>query len=217
MATTFGDIKGFVLELLQKNASYQGFYTDTKLKNAIQEAFDFISIDMGQCGEGWLKTITLIDYLAVSHTVDLPAGVMYIEDVRWKVGDRFVPLTYDPKQGESQTTSTADTVQSPSTYRLIGQKIYLDPAPSDVGTGMCQLEYVRYAATYANDATNVDADFDRAMFWFIRYKAASCLVSSNFRSAPPPWSSIEADWYAQVTKVIAKRVRNTKYVRNFDE
>jgi hypothetical protein len=216
MATTFGDIKGFVLELLQKNASYQGFYTDTKLKNAIQEAVDFIGVDMGLCGEGWLKTITAIDYLAVSHTVDLPSGVMYIEDVRWKVGDRYVPLSYDPRQGDSQTTSTADTIQSPSTYRLIGQKLYLDPAPSDVGTGMCQVEYVRYPATYVNDATNVDADFDRAMFWFIRYKAASCLITSNGRSNPP-WAGIEADWYSQVTKVIAKRVRNTKYVRNFDE
>jgi hypothetical protein len=215
MATTFGNLKDFVLDLLQKNVGYQGFYTDTKLKNAVQESLDFIAIDMGIAGEGWLKTITPIDYpTAGVKSIALPSDCMFLEEVRWLVGDTYVPLPYDSAQAYNQNGPTAGNTQTPSRYRLVGMNLYFDPPSDTTGDDLIQLEYIRYPAVYATDATTVDADFSRAMFWYLRYKAASVLVAQNGRQNPP-WAPIEIDWYRQFIKACDKRVKSTQYVRDF--
>jgi hypothetical protein len=209
---TLADIKESVLELVQKNPSYQGFFTDKKMGNMINEALDYISVNMFEAGEGWLREIRYLDWTANSRVLQIPSDVAIINNVRWKTGNTYNVLKYDIADTSAQQEKGTGT-GIPTVYRIIQGKFYVNPEPADGGTAQVELEFSRYPTLLVSSQQTVQSDFDRAMLHWLKYYVANTLISSAGKEAP--FAKNEAQWYSQMEKVIILRNRVKKVVEDF--
>lgn len=209
---TLADIKKSILELVQKNPSYQGFFTDSKMEMMINEALDYISVNMFEAGEGWLREIRYLDWSPNSRVLQIPSDVAIINNVRWLVGDVYYVLKYDVADTSAQAQKGSGT-GIPTTYRIIQNKFFLNPEPSDSGTGQIELEFSRYPTILVSSQQTVQADFDRAMLHWLKYYVSNTLIASAGKETP--FAKNEAQWYSQMEKVISLRNRVKKTVEDF--
>ena len=93
-----GELKARVLRFLNKTDRVRGFYSDGKLDDAIQEALDYVAVEMFQAGEGWLTKPFYFDTVAGQVSVTLPANIALIREVRYKVGDTYYPMLFDQQE-----------------------------------------------------------------------------------------------------------------------
>jgi hypothetical protein len=211
---TLAEIKANILEKVNKSPNYQGYFTDAKIKAMVNEALDYVAVDMFEAGEGWLREIRYLDWQANTRVLEIPSDVAIINNIRWKVGDTYYPLKFDIAETSVQAVKgTGNTV--PTAYRIVQNKIYLNPEPSDSGTAQIEIEFSRYPDRLLSLQQKVMADFDNAMLHWISYYCVNTLISGA--GGQPPYRQNEAQWYSQMTKVINLRNRVKKTVQDFGE
>ncbi len=223
MRTIYGDDprraqgQGFAIRGLgQEYSKYTGSYDPATIDDAIEEARDFVAVEMFDADEGWLTNIRFLDTVANQFIVKIPAGVAMIEGVRYKVGDVYMPMLYDSQSMQPQYDVSAGPVQYPYTYKLMGDSIYFNPPLAEGGVGYLQLDCMEYPKVMQDDGDFMEAQFDKAMEHFIKYKTASILAAGVEKFATP-WATLEADCYKQMKTIIVKRNRQSQPIRDFGD
>ena len=209
---TMAEIKKSILLLVQKNPGYQGYFTDEKMTEHINEALDYIAVDMFQVGEGWLREIRYLDWVAGSRTILIPQDVAIINNVRWKQGDVFYPLMYDPADYTSQAVK-GNATGVPTVYRIIQNKLFMNPEPSDFGSAQVELEFSRYPARLVSDFQETMPDFDNSMLHYLKYFVANTLLPPTAQNTK--FTDNEKIWYTQMSKIVTMRNRVKKVIGDF--
>lgn len=213
MAVAFSTLKADVLQLLSKENTYQGFYSDDQIKYAVNDSLDYVYAHMMFNGEGWIQTIAALNTVAATEEVALPSGCVVIHAVRYKHGDVFVPLTYDDDFDRLQYPDTVNVVY-PTTYRIVANNIYLNPIPSVVGTGLLQLEYSAFPSSLSDPSDTAAAEITRGLQRFVTYRAASVCLTTTDR-AQSPWKEYEVQWWAYLQEIMSKRIRAPQTIKSF--
>ena len=213
--TTRLTIKGKVLRIINKSSTYAGFHTDAHVNDVIQDAIDHIASQSFMAGEGWFKTIGYLDTVALVPTVTLPDGCVVIDDIRYKVNNTYISIPFGDGDNVPQDASGTALQQYPTYVRLVGNTLYFNPLPSEVGTSYIQIEYYGFPTELVADGTSLSAQFDRSMERYITWRAASQLMAMAGRPNRD-WERYENEWLFNVQQVLAKRTRQTMYVGNFD-
>lgn len=182
------------------------------MTECINEAFDFASVDMFQAGEGWLREIRYIDWPANSRTLPIPPDVAIINNIRWLNGDTYYPLKYDVADATIQTAVGAAGAE-PTAYRIVQNKIYLNPAPSSSGARKIELEFSRYPTRLLSGQQNIMPDFDNSVCHWLKYYVAMTLMPPG--SSNPKYKENEAIWFGQMQKIISLRNRVKKVIQDF--
>jgi hypothetical protein len=211
---TYAEIKKSILLLVQKNPTYQGYFTDEKMNEAINEGFDYMSVDMFAAGEGWLREIRYLDWVADSRVLPIPEDVAIINAVRWKNGDVYYPLKWDSADTTLQSVKGEGSGE-PSSFRIVQNKIYLNPQPSSFGTAQIELEFSRYPKRLVSDQQTTMPDFDNAMIHWLKYYVADTLIAGSGKEVP--YQRNEAMWYEQMRKIIELRNRTKQVVADFGD
>lgn len=214
MTTTRGELKGQILRIVQKDGGYQGFYTDEKLNDAIQDCFDHIAIEMIRAGWGWVTKIEVMDNASGQVAVALKPYMTVIQEVRYKIANRFVPMTYDDATETSQFTVESGVVQWPTRYRIVDGMLYFNPPPAEGGTGFIQVEYQTYPQALVGDTQNLPPEFDRCMVNYVKWRSASQL-SASVGKAMPEWARSEGEWKQNMLDIVNKRIKAPIYYREF--
>lgn len=215
MAYTLAQVKNEVLQLLQKDSTYQGFYTDSKIFSAVNDSFLFLAGKMSLQGQGWLKQTAYITTMVGVSSYTLPANISTIRSIRYLTGTTYIPLEYRDTLGDAFTTISSPS-QYPDSYTISGNQIVFNPAPGTVGTNFIQIETVGYPAILSSLADEVGAQFDESSVRFVVYRAASVLVAA-LGEAPPAWKEYEAQWYGLCESLIARRNSGPRFVREWYE
>jgi hypothetical protein len=212
MVVAYNDIKTDVLELLSKDNTYQGFYTDSKISFAINDSLDYVFANMMFNGEGWLTTTTTLNTVANTETVALPTGCVVVHQVWYKVGDTWVPLTYDTNVDKTQFTTTTQ-VPYPVSFSVEGVNLFFNPVPSNVGTGTIRIKYSAFPALLAANAST-DAQITRGLRRFVAYRSASvCLTTTD--NSQSPWKEYEIQWWQYLQDLLSKRVKSPQFIQSF--
>ena len=216
MAIAVGELERDVLHVLQKAPGNAGYYTEDKLRVAVQECFDFVATLMFDAEYGgWVDDIRYITTTDGDAVVALPADLAQIKVIRYKVNGAYIPLVYDKEEKAAQTDPSAgSTGNHVIRYRLVGSQIYFNPALYEGGTDYLQIEGAYYPERLISKLDKLSSIWNPAFRNFIKYRSASILVSHK-RDYSPPWSRFEKEWALQVTKLIGKRVNTTGTIAEF--
>jgi hypothetical protein len=214
MALTLTQLRAKVRNLLNRLDSYTGFYTDAKTDDALNESLDYVSARMMQEGEGWQQVVGFLSTTSGVASYALPSACSIITAVRYLYGDMYVPLIYDDQSSTSQTSSTSQLSQYPSTFRIVGNSIYFNPVPASVGTNYLQLEYTAYPAELVSGSDTLGLEFDRALARYVVYRAAGILLAQTGK-AQPDWALYEQQWYSMMETIISKRTRLDTHIGMF--
>lgn len=215
MSLTRGEIAGRILRLVNKTASYPGFYTPAKIDDAIEEALDFIAVDMFIAGEGWQDKIKYLAASAGQVTIPLTADIAMIKEVRFLYGGEYLPMTYDDMSRQSQLDTSQGTAYGyTGRYRVVDNQLYFNPPLSEGGEKYIQLEYTTFPKRMSDDNDVVEAHFFKPFLHWVVYWACSRLVS-GVGKADPDWATQEGAWYTKIKMVIEKRNMQTTVMREF--
>lgn len=215
MSISRADLKARVLRILNRSSTYKGAYTDDKMNDAIEDCMDFISVDMAIENEGWNSAFYYADTAVGDRTVNIPDDFMLINEVRYRVGDEYIPLRYDQDRGAVLAAGDSGYTQYPSRYRVVDNQIYFNPALSTGGEEYLQIEYTRYPDEIFSDLEEIPTHFDNAMLHFMKFRAASYLASTVGKFNKE-WNGFEHQWYNQVIRIVAKRNNTEQFVREFE-
>jgi hypothetical protein len=215
MSVTRGEISAAVLRILQKNAGYQGFYTPDKIADAIQDSVDHVSVEMMMDGEGWLRRIEYLETYPNKSNIPLPPHIAIIDEVRYLVGNRYIPLTYDDATMSAQFGADAGVSQFPSRYRIIDNNLYFNPTPAEVGPNYIQLECACFPQRLVSDGQVLNPQFNVAMTNYIKWRCASMLAASAGKPVSE-WKQYEAEWHQNMLNMVQKRNRTPTFVREFN-
>ena len=213
--TTLADLSTRILNILSKDSSsFTGYYTQSKVTDAINDGLDFIAASMMQAGEGWLQSLALLNTVAGVSTVALPSDCAIINEVRYLVNDTYVCLTYDDDSQRNQATVTG-IIPYPMTYRLLGNSISFNPVPGVTGTGTIQLDYAAYTPELAMQTDLLNGQFSRGLLNYVKWRAASQLVSQT-GEGNRAWEKFEQEWYGKMKEITSKRIRAPQTIKPFE-
>lgn len=215
MSQSRGQLRGRVLRYLNKTSAVSGFYAADKVNDAIQMALNHVAVHMFQAGDGWLTDLIFIDTQAGQVSIDLPARVALIREIRYKVGDRYVPMAYNDQDGQASGINSGDNQQA-YCYRLLGRKIVFDPQLSDGGEKFLQIEAVYYPQILTDDSDMIDMQFDAAMTDWIMFKVCS-ILSGSIEKTVRAWAKDEDEaWQAMMTVVTRRLLKSTPIREGWD-
>ena len=215
VALSLASLRTRVLNILQKQASYSGFYTPEKCNQAINECMDYIaSRMMHEMGNGWMQSLDYITTVAATESYALPAGTALVREVRYLVGATYVPLTPVEATDEAWIAPAGGSQMVPSRYELIGGNIVFNPAPSVVGTNYVQLKVTKFPTELTADGDTLVTQFSRALEGYLVYRAASLLVM-GVGNPSPEWQRIESEWYGVMEQMITGRIKKPKFIKGF--
>ncbi len=214
MALSLASLKTKILNILQKETSYQGFYTDSKLEQGINESMDYIAARaMHEMGEGWFQELTYITTTAATASYALPSGTALVREVRYLSGDVYIPLR--PIEAVDEAWLPTDVqVAFPWRYELIGGSIVFNPVPSIVGTNYLQLKVTKFPTALATGTDTLPTQFTNALEWYLIYRTASLLVMA-VGNPSPEWQQKEGEWYNVMESMITARIKKPKFVKDF--
>lgn len=212
---TRGELKGKILRVFNKTPRFQGAYSDAKIADAVEEAMDFIAVEMFLNDEGWLTKLVMLDTVANQISVDLPPTVAMIKEVRILCGDRYSVVTYDAANDADQTTSAAGGPQNGLSYRLIDNALYFNPPLTEGAVNGIQIEHMSYPRRLQDDNEFLESQFDYSMQHFLKYRAASILAATTEKMMVS-WSSLEANWYDKMQAIVVKRNQQSQPIRDFE-
>lgn len=207
-------VKYEMYQVLNKSPATPGFYTGAKVNSAIQQAIDLVAAEMFEADEGFLKKLGYIDIPANAATVPIPPHMCMIEELRYLVGNVYIPLAYDSQWQAPQWSITSGATQLPATYKIIDNKFFFSPALGVGGSNYLQVEYQSYPSIIRSDSQKMDPQFDRAMFWYIVYRSCS-IVSSAMGNARKAWAVEEGLWQQKMINLVAKRTSGTTTMGEF--
>lgn len=211
MTISRGELKGTVLRFLNKTAAVRGFYDDAKMNDAIQEALDFVAIEMFTAGDGWLTKMLYFDTSANFSSLTLPANVALIREVRYKVGDIYYVVHYDDQENQPSTIGSGEN-QRAWRYRLLGRDMVFDPQLAEGGPRNLQVEVVHYPAMIASDSDLIEPQFDRSLTHYLKYRVASILAGSLEKEVRT-WGPEEDSWYQKMLTVTNRRTLKSRPIR----
>jgi len=214
MATTRLQLKTQILNLLNKTSATVGFFSDAKVNDAIQDCLDFISLEMFMGGDGFLRKIVNLTSTAGSNTVSLPSSIAIIYEVRYLQGERYIPIPYRDGLELSEPLAVDDDIGFPASYRIIDNKLYFSPTPSETGAGYVQVEHAAYPAVLSSDTSNIDSEFGRAMIQYAKWRCASILASQVGKTYKD-WQKYEDEWNVKMLQNVNLRIRGPSYVQEF--
>jgi len=214
VAILLSEVQEEVLNILQKSASYQGFYTTDKVNRAINESIAYVTARMMMEGNGWRQQISYITSVANTPTYSLPTDASIINAVRYRYGDVYVPLTYEDQSTTSQSASNSQVAGATGTYRLVGNQLYFNPVPQLVGTDYIQIEYTTYPAALSSGTDPVPTEFDKGLYYYVVYRSADLLVSQA-GNAQPEWQLMTVQWFNVMENIISKRLRVQQVIGEF--
>ena len=209
-----GELRGRVLRYLNKTPSHPGFYNEQKVNDAIQEALNFISVEMFLASEGWLTAYAYFDTVAGQTSVDLTGNIAMIREVRYKVSDVWYSIPYDDQESDFSGIGTGIQQPFASRYRLLGRQIVFDPPVAEGGTRYLQVEYVAYPTVLLDDNEIIDPQFDAACCEYLKYRVCS-ILSASIEKEFLPWAKQEQDWYDKMQAVITRRTLASVPIREF--
>jgi len=215
MSFTRAAMKNDIAIQLNKTSVTRGFYTDDKMNSAISQAVDFVATKMFIEDEGWNHKSDYMNTPAACTTIDIPPHMAMIMEVRYLIGNTYLPLAYSQEYGSTQWSDASGMVQFPNTYRIVDNAFYFNPALGVGGPNYLQVEYVAYPKRFLKDTDMVDAQFDRAMYWFMMYWSCSVLVS-GVQQFQIPWAQIQDKWEFTVTQIVAKRNQQSVAIADFE-
>jgi len=163
---------------------------------------------------GWLDDIRYITTTAGDMVVPLPQDLAQIKVVRYKVDSSYIPLSYDKQERSAQADPAEGDTGGPSSYRLVGDRMYFNPALSEGGTNYLQIEGTYYPEPFTNKLDKISGIWNPAFRNYIKYRSASILVAAKM-DGQPPWAPYEYEWKAELRKLIAKRVNTSTTVKEF--
>lgn len=215
MALDLTTLRVRVLNILQKESSYQGFYTTTKLDQAINESMDYIAARaMHEMGEGWYQEITYITTTGGTESYNLPTGTALVREVRYLYGSTYIPLRPLEAVDEAWLNPNASNVILPWRYELIGGKIYFNPVPNEVGTDFLQLKVTKFPTALVSGSDTLPTQFNNALEWYLIYRSASAL-NMAVGNENPEWQRMEGEWFDVMKQMITGRIKKPKYVKEF--
>ncbi len=203
-----------VLQRLNKSPVTPGFYTEEKVNGAIQEAIDYVGTKMMLADQGFLKKIDYLDVAANQITIAIPPHMDMIEEVRYLVGSVYIPLAYDSQWKVPQWSVQSGATNLPGSYRIVDNKFYFNPPLGVGGTDYLQVEYQSYPSIMRNDAQQLDPQFDRAMIYYITYRACSILASSLGQNTKS-WVEEEGLWLAAMQQIVQNRNKQPTPLKDF--
>lgn len=214
MALSLAVLRGRVLNILQKQSSYSGFYTPDKCNQAINECMDYIAGRMmHEMGQGWMQSLDYITTVANQDAYPLPTGTVLVREVRYLYGDAYLPL--QPIEAVDEAwVQTPNQVAVPWRYELIGGNIVFNPVPAIVATNAVQLKVTKYPTALSVDADALPAQFTNALEWYLIYRAASVL-NMAVGNPVPEWQRAEGEWYGVMEQMITARIKKPKFIKGF--
>lgn len=209
-----GELKGKIWRFLNKTPNNPGYYTSAKLDDAIQEALNYIAVEMFLAGEGWLQKYIFLDTQAGQTSVDIPGNVALIREVRYKISNVYYSLPYDDQEGGFSYIGTGVQQAFGYRYRILGRQIIFDPPVSEGGERYLQIEATYYPSVLVDDNEMIDPQFDAACTEFLKYKACSILAASIEKEFIS-WSEQEQKWEEKMRAVVTRRTLASTPIREF--
>ncbi len=214
MSLSRGELKGKVLRFLEKTAAHPGFYDDAKMNDAIQEALDYITVQMFMNTQGFFTKYIYLDTVGNQVSIDLPGNVALIGEVRYLIGDVYMPLMYDPQIADASYIGSSVEQAWGGRYRMLGRQIVFDPPMANGGDRFLQIEATVYPDILLDDQALIDPQFDRAMVNYCKYKVCSILAGSiekDFRA----WETEEQQWFDAMQQVVNRRTLKSVAITEF--
>lgn len=211
---TRGELKGQVLRFLNKTSEFRGFYDDEKINDAIQEAIDFVAVEMFQANEGWQLKLAEFDTQSGQITFDLPFSIGMIKEVRYLYGNYYSVMPYDDASMRSQVSNASGDRQWSSSYRIVDNRMYFNPPLGEGGPKYLQIEYMTYPKKLEVDTDYLESHFDPCMTNFLKYRTCT-ILSSSLEKPIVPWAGLEQSWYEKLVTVVNRRNLQSTPIRNF--
>lgn len=215
MMMTMGEMKGLVLNLLNRTPDDPGFYTDAKLEDAINEAMDDVAFEIMMADDGWLKEVDTYDVPDSATHVKLHSDTVMIKQIRYKQGNTYYPLVYDTKNNLYVPSSDSGVTNFPISFSLLESSIYFNPPVAQGGTDYLQVESIKYPKRPGSDFDTLPVSFDRSMFQYVKYAAASSCRMMHEQGIAP-WLPRERHWRKNMVQIIAKRNNQPTTIREFE-
>lgn len=209
-----GELRGKVLRYLNKTATLPGFYDVPKVNDAIQEAMNYVAVEMFLAGEGWFQKYLYVDTQGGQTSVDIPGNVALIREVRYKISDVYYSLPYDDQEGGFSYIGTGVQQAFGYKYRILGRQIVFDPPLSEGGERYLQIECDYYPTILLDENEIIDPQFDAACQEFLKYKVCS-ILSGSLEKEFISWSTLEAQWEAKMQAVVTRRTLSSVPIREF--
>lgn len=215
MTISRGEIKGKILSLVNKSPGYQGFFSDEKMDMVIQERLDYIATRMFFESPGWQRDLRYLDVPDNVVSVQIPQDVGVIHHVRYKISTWYQPLVYsdDPRQVEYDSQS--GMTQYPTTYKIVGSRIFFNPPISPGGAQMLELEVSVYPPELRSDGSLIESKFNRGLLHYLVYSCASVLFTTVGKTNAE-WKQYEGEWFQAMLDLVSKRVTTSTPVLDFD-
>lgn len=184
------------------------------MNGALQEALDYVGVKMMLADNGFLKKLDYLDVQANQITIPIPPHMDMIEEVRYLVDNVYIPLAYDSQWKVPQWSVTSGATNLPASYRIVDNRFYFNPPLGVGGTDFLQVEYQSYPSIMRNDNQQIDPQFDRAMTYYLVYRACSILASA-MGSTVKPWETEEAVWLNAMQQIVQNRNKQPHPINDF--
>lgn len=199
---------------LNKSPVTPGFFTSEHVDSAIAEALDLVAAEMFAVDMGWSKKLDFLDVPANALTIPVPPHMAIIEKLSYLIGNVYIPLAYDSQWDTPQWSVTTGATQLPGNYRIVDNRFYFAPALAVGGSNYLQVEYQAYPQILRSDSQKIDPQFDRAMIYYIIYRACSILASAIGQDVKS-WQVEEALWHQKMVDITNKRVAQSIPIKSF--
>lgn len=209
-----GELRGRVLRFLNKTPDLPGYYDTNKVNDAIQEALNYIAVEMFLAGEGWLQKYLFLDTIGGQTSLDIPGNVAMIREVRYKISDVYYAIPYDDQEGGFSYIGTGVQQAFGYRYRILGRQLVFDPPLSEGGERYLQIEADYYPSMLLGDDEIIDPQFDAACCEFLKYKVCS-ILSASIEKDFVAWAKIETEWEEKMKAVVTRRTLASTPIREF--
>jgi len=137
-----------IRRILRETTAATSYWTDQDLLDMFNRSMDLRVMDLADAHEGWVTSQVSQNIVADQNIYNLPEGtgrvkrVVYCPDIGSNSSIE-IPLSRNERWGETlaQTTQSSGGIfgGTPS-YRILGNKLHLEPAPSKAATNGLKLE-----------------------------------------------------------------------------
>jgi len=213
MGITRAELEGQILELLNRGTTYTGYFTPAKVHGAIKDCLDYVAVHMMLAGEGWLQQVMFLDTVAGTNTVELPPQIGMLHKLSYLNGSEYMPLRLDSNIFDLDLGSTSGE-SFPTAFKLVGNKIMFPSLLSEGGSRYLRVECAMYPRMLLADGDIVDPQFDNAAQNYVKWRAASQLLT-QVGKRDSDWKAYENEWYEALRRMLEKRTAVPLFIRDF--
>jgi len=173
-ARNWSDIRSDIRTLLRETTGSTSFWSDAELLIYANTALDLRAYQLMDAHEGWLSERFTTDIVADQKEYTLPAGHDRVKRIllRFNEGSRSreIPLVRFERWSEPMYEGSSSTgVGSVSSYRLVGNLIYLEPPPTRNETNGLVIEMESLPDRLDEDTDTLDVRFPSFMETLLTY------------------------------------------------